>query len=70
MCLNQHSGIHIQEFEKILRDLEIGLSESEALMSFMVLDTNNDGVVCWEDFASWYIDLDELWQAKYRKNST
>ena len=51
---NADGFIDASEFEVLCKDLGCNLSSSEVTSALLILDTNDDGKICMEEFKSWW----------------
>lgn len=48
--------IVLDEFIEMLDELDAGISESEAKIGFADIDTNDDGLIDFEEFVAWWTE--------------
>jgi calmodulin len=48
--------IEMSEFASMLDELEAGMSKREVEIGFKDIDTNDDGLVDFEEFAAWWTE--------------
>lgn len=48
--------IEMSEFSAMLDELEAGMSKREVEIGFKDIDTNDDGLIDFEEFASWWTE--------------
>lgn len=51
---NGDGRIDFEEFCRLLTDLEADMSREECQLGFQAIDTDNDGVVSFEEFIDWW----------------
>ncbi len=51
---NSDGMIQIEEFLEMLEDLEADISDREARIGFQDIDTNDDGLIDFGEFATWW----------------
>jgi Ca2+-binding EF-hand superfamily protein len=51
---NEDGKIGLDEFIAMLDELEAGMSAREARVGFNDIDTNNDGLIDFREFAAWW----------------
>lgn len=48
--------IELSEFAAMLDELEAGMSKQEVEIGFKDIDTNDDGLIDFEEFAAWWAE--------------
>jgi len=48
--------IELDEFIDMLEELDAGISESEAKIGFRDIDTNDDGLIDFDEFVAWWTE--------------
>ena len=48
--------IQLDEFSSMLDELEAGMSESDIEIGFKDIDTNDDGLIDFEEFVAWWAE--------------
>lgn len=47
-------SIELDEFKSMLEELESGMSGEEARLGFRDIDTNDDGLIDFDEFVAWW----------------
>ena len=53
---DEDGRIELDEFTNMLDELEADMSEQEAKVGFQDIDTNDDGLVDFEEFVAWWTE--------------
>lgn len=53
---DEDGSIELDEFIDMLDELEANMSEEEAKVGFQDIDTNDDGLIDFKEFVSWWTE--------------